>query len=261
MLRLRLRRRPVSDRPPSVPLRWMTVRAVGSTIFYAVGLLVLAAGVWRLAILLRDHQYDGSLGATASSWAYLGELVCAFAAFCLLVAAAILAATTGWWRDRRQRLVWRRVIDRTYHRDCAEQRQLGSARHAVSVETEHGRVTIRLVREQPRRWWRASFTAVKSRNFAGTDVADAAACLEDFRSEATHLDAISLVLRRQELERTRQLNLTREAAAQERRRAETLRQEQQKAQERELAQELESKKRVERIEAEGLARALRSRRK
>jgi hypothetical protein len=160
--------------------------------------------------------------------------------------------------EQQQALAYQQAIDEAFHPRREEIDQVRSPRYGVYVERAHGRVNIHLLRE-----WGAHdrrVDSVKVESFDGTEVEAAAIFLEELRHEGLAREERDL----NEWIRQRRLGLAKHSARPEgvtralspthRRALADLRAaRRQREEEQKLAEE-----RVAAIEADGLAKALRS---
>lgn len=253
---MRLRRRPVADRPPSIPDRWLAfrVRAVTCAGVLACGALAGGSG-WLNAVTSIAISHPGSAGdGTKDGWLLSWVLIAGWLACGWVVIRSE--------PRRRREATWWYVMRRTYHPANRDLRRLGAIRYAVSVEHEDEQVRIVLVSEFERTWRRRGVRAVAERVFTGADVADAAIVVEEFRADARRLEAQSLAdlggarqqgeLHAAEAELQRARDAARAVVEGRRQRARDAEAARQQGEERQLRQ-------VRVQDAEALARALRSR--
>jgi hypothetical protein len=251
----RLRRRPVADKPPAAPMRWLALRTFLTTlarvyVYDVPSALLMTVLCPAMFVWLAVVYGYGSLDIGLFLWG-------SFAIGALRVSRAWKALSGDrTFAHRYQQAQWRWVIRRTYrpHDSSLELFRLG--RYATSVEQDGGCVLVRLLRERPRRFSR-TIEVAEERRFAGTDVKEAALCVEEFRASGREREAQALADWERQMERAREerrfqaVLARRDAARRQRRLAEEARR----------RQEAKLEADVQRIEARGLVRALRSRRR
>jgi hypothetical protein len=247
-----LRRHPITDRPPGLPARRLAAQATLSDALLALTAAVAVAvnlpGWWWAFSHASAHfeRRHDALFDTLMTGAF--ELA-------VIGVMAVRGLRPARRQARRDRMRRRYVMRRTYHPHNQQLLTLGADRYAVEVHPADGRVHVALLREQPRgRRRRRRITVAEEHSFRGSDVTVAAVRVEDLRRVAHARESSSLA---------RQL-AERDAAQQDRADQRTRHSQRQQAQAdavRAAAQQAradQDARRLAAVEADGLARALRS---